>query len=109
MQEPEVMPFGIPEKDGYVLTWVRKDKLDDLINEPIDKDIKLMPWACKVAGCSAPTLKKKLFRYRDALDMDNGGCVRYSTGSGSPWKFSAPEFRDFVSKHKKEFMKSEEL
>ncbi|QFR68472.1 hypothetical protein LP238_00410 [Companilactobacillus paralimentarius] len=35
--------------------------------------------------------------------MDKGGCVRYSTGSGSPWKFSAPEFRKFVLEHKKEF------
>lgn len=110
MQEPKALPFnGIPEKDGYVLTWVRKDKLDDLVNEPVDEGLESMKWACKIAGCSAPTLKKKLFRYRDVLDMDNGGCVRFSLGHGSHWKFSAPEFRKFVLNHKKEFAKSEEL
>jgi len=45
MQEPAVIPFGMPEKDGYILIWARKDKVNDLVNEPIDKDIKLMPWA----------------------------------------------------------------
>lgn len=109
MQEPETLPFGIPEKDGYVLAWVRKDKLKDLISKPADEGIELLPWACKIAGCSAPTLVKKLDRYRDVLDMDKGGCVRYSTGSGSPWKFSAPEFRKFVLEYKKEFAKSEEI
>lgn len=109
MQEPETLPFGIPEKDGYVLAWVRKDKLKDLISKPADEGIELFPWACEIAGCSAPTLVKKLDRYRDVLDMDKGGCVRYSTGSGSPWKFSAPEFRKFVLEHKKEFAKSEEI
>lgn len=110
MQEPAIEPFkGIPERDGYVLTWIRKDKLNELTNTTIDEGLELLPWACKIAGCSAPTLKKKLFRYRDVLDMDKGGCVRYSTGSGSPWKFQAPEFKEFVLTHKREFMKSEEV
>lgn len=42
----------MPKKDGYVLIWARKDKVNDLVNEPIDKDINLMPWTCKVAECT---------------------------------------------------------
>ena len=110
MQEPDVEPFqGIPEREGYVLTWIRKDKLHELNDKANNVGMELLPWACKIAGCSAPTLKKKLERYRDVLDMSNGGCVRFSTGSGSPWKFQAPEFRKFVLQHKKEFAKAEDI
>lgn len=105
MQQPETLPFGIPEKNGYVLTWVRKDKLQDLVSKPVDEGIELLPWACKIAGCSAPTLKKKLFKYRDVLDIANGGCVYFPKARRIPWKFEAPEFKKFVLQHKKEFLK----
>jgi len=107
MQEAETLPFdGIPERDGYVLTWIRKDKLNELNDVSVNEGLELMPWACKISGCSAPTLVKKLDKYRNVLDMSNGGCVRYSTGHGNPWKFQAKEFREFVLQHKQDFAKA---
>jgi len=108
MQDPKAIPFsGIPERDGYVLMWVRSDEAKNINKVELDGEkTETIFWALEVTGLSRNTLTHKLDHFRDVLDVDKGGCVYFPYNSGSPWKFKAEEFIAFVQKHKKEFMKA---
>lgn len=108
MQEPKTLPFnGIPERDGYVLAWIRKDQLKQINDISSDVEIERMPWALQVTGIkSRTTLVPILEDYRNILDVDNGGCVYYPGSKGVPWKFVSSDFRKFVLKHKRVFTKA---
>ncbi|WP_164966360.1 DUF771 domain-containing protein [Companilactobacillus metriopterae] len=69
--------------------------------------IKDLEWASEKTKLSKPTLTKILTkpRIRKLLDVDSGGCVQYSKGKGSPWKFHVRKFERFVDNNPQIFMK----
>lgn len=97
MQELKRMTidFGNGSKT-YVLT--PEDEYDEQqANESKDHTFEDFKWAMKLVHRSRNTLVPLLDRYRDQLDVENGGCVFYSGKSGKPWKFYPKEFEEFVS------------
>lgn len=87
--------------------WYEKMAALESDENTLDGEIKDMRWATTLTNLSYPTLVNRLVnpRLRNLLDVENGGCVRYSTGNGSPWKFYAKDFKKFVDNNKNWFMK----
>lgn len=44
--------------------------------------------------------KQVLFPYRDILDINNGGFIRYSKGNGSPWEIDIKKLKKFIDQNK---------
>lgn len=87
--------------------WYEKMSALESSENNLDGEIKDMSWATDLTNLSYPTLVNRLGdpRIKRLLDVENGGCVRYSNGKGSPWKFYAKDFKKFVDNNKNWFMK----
>lgn len=108
MLEAKQIEFeAIAEKDNKVLGWISKDTLHELQSEPEADPIEDLKWATRITKVSGKTLKKILDQpfIQKQLDMKNGGCVKYSLGHGSPWKFQSIRFKKFVEEHPQYFIK----
>ena len=106
MQEPKIMTLDFGNGlETYVLTPI--DEYDEQKQRVDDDEIKLRPWAQEITGIkSYNTLIPILIKYRDVLDVNNGGCVYFPDGPRKPYKFIAKEFKEFVLRHKREFAKA---
>ncbi|WP_119325675.1 DUF771 domain-containing protein [Companilactobacillus musae] len=108
MQEPKTMMIDFGNGlETYVLTPIDEYNQQQA-EKSKDHTFENLSWALKTTGIkSRNTLIPKLERYRDQLDVDNGGCVYFPEARRKPWKFYPKEFKEFIERHKKEFMKSE--
>lgn len=108
MQEFKYQVIG--ELDGNTILSIPTDQVDSFqyVDPHSNGDtVEDMKWATRITKCSYPTLLKILDQpfIKKQLDVENGGCVRYSTGHGSPWKFWTDEFSEFVKQHPQYFIK----
>lgn len=111
MQEASQINYKIiGELDGNTFLSVPTDQVENFqyvdphSNEDAVEDMK---WATRITKCSYPTLLKILDQpfIKKQLDIENGGCVWYSAGHGSPWKFVKKKFIKFVEEHPQYFIK----
>lgn len=106
MQEPKIMTIDLGNGlETYVLT-PENEWYEQQAEKSKDHTFENLKWAYKTTGIkSYNTLVPLLESYRDQLDVDKGGCVFYPGTSGKLWKFYPKEFKEFIERHKKEFMR----
>lgn len=88
--------IAIPE--DYVLV----KRID--FERQIKNDLTGIQWSMadleSATGRKSNWLKENvLYVYRDELDINNGGFVRYPEKSGSPWKFGAKRMKEWMEEN----------
>lgn len=87
---------SIPE--DYVL--VKKIEWEQMLESQLAGKQWSMKDLEELTGRKTNWLKDNvLYPYREELDVDNGGFVRYPEVSGSPWKFGAAKMAQWLEEN----------
>ena len=62
----------------------------------------------RLGGKDIRDWKLVFYKYREEVDIRNGGFVKFPTSKGMPWKFHAKMTAHFIDIHWKEFMETKD-
>ena len=95
MQTLEVK-VAIPD-DMVIIKKIEYQKLLDSVSSQLVWSMKDLE---KALGRSDDWIKEKiLYPYREELDVQLGGFVRYPSAKGQPWKIGAKQMRNWIEEN----------
>ena len=95
MQTLEVK-VAIPD-DMVIIKRIEYQELLDSVSSQLVWSMKDLE---RVLGRSDDWIKEKiLYPYREELDVQLGGFVRYPITKGQPWKIGAKQMRDWIEEN----------
>ena len=95
MQTLEVK-VAIPD-DMVIIKKIEYQELLDSVSSQLVWSMKDLE---RALGRSDDWIKEKiLYPYREELDVELGGFVRYPSAKGQPWKIGAKQMRDWIEEN----------
>lgn len=79
---------------------IKKIEYQELLNSVSSQLVWSMKDLERVCGRSDDWIKEKiLYPYREELDVQLGGFVRYPSAKGQPWKIGAKQMRNWIEEN----------